>query len=193
MAGFSSLFLENEKKTQNTHCGTSPKMLLLCQNPLIQAWQQMCSEGRHSVPEEYRPVFEAAYSRGGWQWTMPGNLLQPKASGVPTFSPSEFPSSVPGTVLEEHPLLVFPIPCILAFRAGCWSVPGPTGCVDNNLLRYALCDPVLQYFLGRAGDRPFGDLFEPNLNKGSAHRCHGFFDETFLCCQCDCCAASRAS
>jgi hypothetical protein len=138
---------------------------------------------------------------------MPGNLLQPKAPGVPTFSPSEFPSSLPRTALEEHPpsgglyttwlaglaTLVFPIPCILAFRAGCLSVPGPTGCVDNNLLRYALCDPVLQYFLGRAGDRPFGDLFEPNLNKGSAHRCHGFFDETFLCCQCDCCAASRAS
>lgn len=205
--------LERQRVARVERVTASPKMLMLFQDPLIQSWQRGWNEGWQTVPAEHRAVFEAAYSRRREDWPMAGDLFQPKAHGVPTFAPVKLllDSWPPRTVLEEHPpvwtsgvsriwlaglvMLVFPIPLILAFRAGCLSIPGPTGCLDNTLLRCALLDPVLQYFLARADDMPFRNLFEPNLNMGTGtmRRCHGFFSSGFsLHCECECCVARFA-
>ncbi len=151
---------------------------MLSRDPFIQQWQKVKNGDPFS--KEIAAAIRAAENRGE-NWEMPGNLVisrTPRICGCREHDPLELPRPLPLTVLDTHPptmsssvlgkpwlaLFVVPIPFMLAFYAGCSSVPAPKGCTNNALLQRILCDPVLQSYVQGDSMRQFSDLYQANFD-----------------------------
>jgi hypothetical protein len=166
---------ERRRVTEVELVTKAPGLIMLHQDPFIQAWQRAMHAGTPAQAGGYAPVLQAAQSRGE-TWRMPGNLVVPKDTKAwPLQAPVQEPDQLPLTVLDTHPptwdtsamsnpwlaVCLVPIPFMLAFRAGCLCAPVPQGCTDKVLLQHVLCDPKLQSYMKKSGadPLPFSEVF----------------------------------
>lgn len=178
-AGCCGKMQEEERVAKVEAVTKAPKLLLLDADPMLKMWQRAAVGDEPIMAGSYVPVIQAAEQRGV-TWRMPGNLVIPKDPAFPTPLPRAVPvpQPLPLTVLDTHPpvvetsllsspwlaLAVLPIPFMVAFRIGCFSVAPPGGCTSKPLLQRVLCDPTLQYYVAREDDTPFQDVFEPDMS-----------------------------